>query len=392
MGGDLAVGPQPCFAAPPPRTFSCARWTTAEKVLLADPRQDAANGGIGSTERLLCSKDRSRSYFYDQTKAPCDCRCCQLLPSTPKTDCLNGVGQIGIYPSNQANNFFAVPMEDIALSDITKALVDGPVALPAALASTSFLGTVLFSSSASQRTILGGLSIPKGTAFSGPIAILGTKGTGVVSMDPTKGFVVDAAPGPLSIADILVLSKNGSTPNLGPMIRIDARGTKANAPAITGSGFMTLLSSGGKAPATMTISGSGLLTVSANIPLWGFGSAVNVSSRLGGKWDDMPVGVSIKFSRADFTVKFANLVVAQLKSYAKRRSDQLAFAQSAVKTRAAQVKSALVKTCDPKTCEAPVTKIDCTQWVRRPLCPATRSCANYDVACWACGLDCFFGF
>lgn len=384
-GADLAIGPQPCFAAQPPRTYSCARWTDAEKLLLANPRQDALNGGAGSTERLVCSKDRSRAYYYDGTKAPCDCRCCQLEPSKPAAKCISGVGQIGIHPSNPESNFFAVPLEKLALSEVTDALVDGAVKLPKGFASASFPGSVMFSSSSTERRARG-LNLLKGTTMGGRMDFLGTEGDAVITIDgATKGFVLDAAAAePLAVGDVLLLSRSQGNPSAGPSFRIDARGSKVSSPSVSGTGWMSLFSKQAAGPATIAMSSTDELHVTANSQMWGIGASVNVSGWLRQDWTTMPIGASINLSKPDVAAKFSSLVVAKLRELGKRRQFQLTAAQAAVRNKAGQLK-AVLKTCNFKACTVPTAERRCLQWMEKRTCPALKVCGQEDPRCIACG-------
>lgn len=94
VGGELAIGPQPCYQkeGEQPKTYICADWTADEKLELADPRSDSKNGGAGSTERKLCGALTIRRYFNDKTTSPCKCRCCELQPAKPKAKCIGGAG------------------------------------------------------------------------------------------------------------------------------------------------------------------------------------------------------------------------------------------------------------------------------------------------------------
>lgn len=160
IGGEIAVGPQPCYSTPPAPTYSCPAWTVEEKKLLSDKQQDVINGGPGSTERLLCANLRTRTYQYDAQFSPCKCRCCELVTTTPASVCFGAAGYVGIDPSNPKENWFYVQTKNLVVQNITNAFIDGAPKLPSVIAETGFPGTNTFSfSMVAEQTPIKGVTV-----------------------------------------------------------------------------------------------------------------------------------------------------------------------------------------------------------------------------------------
>ncbi|KAI9026117.1 hypothetical protein DFJ74DRAFT_27952 [Hyaloraphidium curvatum] len=405
VGGEIAIGPQPCYAndLPPPRTFRCTDWTEAEIKQVLDPNADRANGGPGSTERLMCARDKARSYYEDRSTSPCGCRCCMLVASKPRTKCISGSGYVGIDPQNPDNNWFGIKMRNIVLQSIFDAFVDGAVTLPSVLAETGFPGILTASySMISEQEPVPGIVFPRGINIKGAFNMFGYKGKAEIAVDPTNGFLVDVSAAPLTIGgDILILAKNRSALNEGPFVYIDARGQKMVLPTIQGSAFISLfggvvsVSFSCASVRTRTLKRTPQQSVIVDIVMpnrlklflerefFGLSARANISADLSLKgWPSMGVGAYVEFAGLDVAQKFVSKVLAQISAWCQDGVRKLGEAQASVERARGDVSRTLLSVCRKDQCVKEVKEYwGCTSWAMQIKCPEPSPCPWWDLFC-----------
>ncbi|KAI9027799.1 hypothetical protein DFJ74DRAFT_660493, partial [Hyaloraphidium curvatum] len=385
LGGEIAIGPQPCYYGdtPPPKTFKCTDWTDAELKFILDPKQDQINGGPGSTEKMFCERDPTRQWYADRTLSTCGCRCCTLAPSAPRTKCISAAGYIGIDPSNPDANWFGVKVRNLVLQNIFDAFVDGSPQLPSVLGETGFPGITTASFSAlSEQEPVPGVKFPKGIYFKGAFNILGYKGRAEIEINPTNGFLVDIALAPLKIGgDIFVFVKNRTALNEGPFLYVDARGSKMIMPTIQGSGHVSLFGGVVAATAIADIVMPNRFRVYLDATFFSLEAKINVTADLSLKgWPTMAVTAYVQLQNLD---TFAAKVLAQISAWCQDGVKAMSAAQNAVSEAKDSVEQTLLGVCRHDQCvKAIKERTDCSAWTQTFRCPEVRrGCGFFDFEC-----------